>query len=476
MKIRKSLILGLTVLYVIMTIGVIPNIAAEKVQTDLINEGFENDIPTEWTNTGWVLDWYGAPHEGSHWISTLSDGATLSIPDIEFGDNTELSFWYAVEDSNFPMKLEVSINDVIVWSETLSNTNYQNAVINLSSYVGIYDISFISKTSALYVIMLDDILLTSYVEEGSIDDNGDSGGNGGGGGTPPPPETNELPVADLSNGEPYGGLTGIAILFDGSLSSDADGTITDWHWDFGDDEIGTGETASHSYKEPGNYTVTLTVTDDKDEQDTDQTFVIIEQGNHYPTTPSLKGETTVDRGVSYTYVVLSSDLDNDAICYVVDWGDVTADTTECGLNNTEVNISHIWDSAGIFVLSVYAKDDSEAASDSIEQTVFVDVTIQSIHNPIQGYFVKYADDQYYSTFYNTQTTKETDLQRIDDTYLIDVEGDGVWDYQYSEKTGISLYEAQKDGDKERTDTPGFELLILFVGVFLIIGWKKKKTF
>jgi hypothetical protein len=57
---------------------------------------------------------------------------------------------------------------------------------------------------------------------------------------------------------------GSASSFDGSASSDPDGTVARYDWDFGD---GTGAqnggpNPTHTYTTPGSYTVTLTVTDD----------------------------------------------------------------------------------------------------------------------------------------------------------------------------------------------------------------------
>jgi hypothetical protein len=74
----------------------------------------------------------------------------------------------------------------------------------------------------------------------------------GGGNTPP--------TADA--GGPYTGTAGSPVTFDGSGSSDSDGTIEAYDWDFGDGNTGSGVSPSHAYAAAGSYTVTLTVTDD----------------------------------------------------------------------------------------------------------------------------------------------------------------------------------------------------------------------
>jgi len=80
---------------------------------------------------------------------------------------------------------------------------------------------------------------------------------GGGGGTPP----NIVPVASAT-ATPTGGSAPLTVSFDGTASADADGTIINYSWDFGDGTSGTGVTTSHVYA-TGTYTAQLLVTDNE---------------------------------------------------------------------------------------------------------------------------------------------------------------------------------------------------------------------
>ena len=73
---------------------------------------------------------------------------------------------------------------------------------------------------------------------------------------------NNAPTARFTMTPSYGN-TPLVVSFDASLSSDTDGTIASYGWDFGDDTTGSGKTISHTFTAltTTNYTVTLTVTD-----------------------------------------------------------------------------------------------------------------------------------------------------------------------------------------------------------------------
>ncbi len=76
-------------------------------------------------------------------------------------------------------------------------------------------------------------------------------------------QANNPPVAQ-ANG-PYNAMLGKGQAFvtlDAAGSSDSDGTIIKYEWDFGDGSaVGTGQSVTHGYTSTGTYTVTLTVTD-----------------------------------------------------------------------------------------------------------------------------------------------------------------------------------------------------------------------
>ncbi len=73
---------------------------------------------------------------------------------------------------------------------------------------------------------------------------------------------NQSPVA-RATATPSSGTAPLAVSFNGSTSSDPDGSIASWAWTFGDGGTGSGATVSHTFAAAGGYTAQLTVTDNQ---------------------------------------------------------------------------------------------------------------------------------------------------------------------------------------------------------------------
>jgi PKD repeat protein len=72
---------------------------------------------------------------------------------------------------------------------------------------------------------------------------------------PDPAGNNANPTADFTSK-----CTDLSCSFT-DLSSDADGTVSTFNWEFGDGEVSTSESPSHGFAAGGDYSVKLTVTD-----------------------------------------------------------------------------------------------------------------------------------------------------------------------------------------------------------------------
>jgi len=76
---------------------------------------------------------------------------------------------------------------------------------------------------------------------------------------------------------PLAPIVNQAITFNASNSTDSDGDVTNYEWNFGDGNTGTGKITTHSYSLAGGYLVNLTVTDD--DNATSTTSIVV---NVYP--------------------------------------------------------------------------------------------------------------------------------------------------------------------------------------------------
>jgi PKD repeat protein len=78
------------------------------------------------------------------------------------------------------------------------------------------------------------------------------------------PIGNQSPTPSFT-ANPVSGFVPLTVDFDGSASTDPDGSIVSYEWDFDSDNVmdATGVATSYTYNTPGSYTASLTVTDDQ---------------------------------------------------------------------------------------------------------------------------------------------------------------------------------------------------------------------
>ncbi|MBU0595552.1 PKD domain-containing protein, partial [Candidatus Bipolaricaulota bacterium] len=191
------------------------------------------------------------------------------------------------------------------------------------------------------------------------------------------PEPQQPPIADYSY-QPAAPGPGILITFDGSLSTDPDGLIVNYTWDFaGDIQTPSGiPHAQYAFVEEGNYSVSLMVLDDSGSSDTVTYLIAIGEEvpdlppppttfqppvadySYMPGTP-LAGEIVMFNGT------LSFDFDGVIASYAWDFNG------DGGIDSTDAIAEHIFPSPGLYNVSLRVTDNS-AISDTITYPITIE--------------------------------------------------------------------------------------------------------
>jgi MYXO-CTERM domain-containing protein len=173
---------------------------------------------------------------------------------------------------------------------------------------------------------------------------------------------NDPPVAEV--GPARSAVVAEVVSFDGSASSDSDGTIAAYAWDFGDGSTATGATAAHAFAAAGSYFVRLTVTDDDGATGEDYALVSIGGGGaNTPPTAEAGADRSGETGASVAFDGSgSSDADGALIAYLWDYGDGSS-----GVGRTA---SHIYAAGGTYTATLTVIDNGGAsATDTTSVTV-----------------------------------------------------------------------------------------------------------
>jgi len=160
-----------------------------------------------------------------------------------------------------------------------------------------------------------------------------------------------------------------AALLDASKTSDADGEILSYHWDFGDGARGEGKVVDYAWTKAGNYTVTLTVVDDSGTTSARQFISMPIRIDAAPV-----ADTGPDQNVTASVVSFdgsrSADADGDVTEWIWDFGD--------GATALGQTVSHAYLRPGTYEVSLMVRDDSTAPLNTDRDTMLVTINAAPI--------------------------------------------------------------------------------------------------
>ncbi|WP_431711840.1 PKD domain-containing protein [Glutamicibacter uratoxydans] len=218
--------------------------------------------------------------------------------------------------------------------------------------------SWSGPSRAWFIGALDEFAIYGYpMDEATIAEHYTLGSN--------EPPANQLPVAEFSLQ-----ANGLQIGVDASASSDPDGSITSYSWDFGDGNTANGIFLNHTYEQDGEYQVSLTVTDNRGDTATVTQEVTVEQ------LPNQLPEAAIGLTGAGLQVALdasgSTDTDGAIASYEWDLGD---GTTQSG-----ASIEHEYAEAGTYTITLTVTDDRNGSHSAtvdyeaaeVQPLVFID--------------------------------------------------------------------------------------------------------
>ncbi|EGV31925.1 PKD domain containing protein [Thiorhodococcus drewsii AZ1] len=171
---------------------------------------------------------------------------------------------------------------------------------------------------------------------------------------------NDPPLAAASG--PDRGAVGQTLVFDASASSDPDGALVEYRWDFGDGGTASGVNVEHAYAAPGRYSVRLDIRDDSGTGSATASTAFEVVVNAPPLADAGEDVWVTASEVRFD-ASGSSDADGHIIAYDWDFGDGTQ-----GVGPTPV---HVYAVAGTYAVRLTVTDDSGTPSASSQDSMQV---------------------------------------------------------------------------------------------------------
>lgn len=173
---------------------------------------------------------------------------------------------------------------------------------------------------------------------------------------------NEPPQAVARGAGTY--ATGAVVAFDGALSSDADGAIVTFAWDFGDGVTAEGASVEHIYNAGGTFEAVLTVTDDDGATDDASVTVTVVDNDAPLAVIAAPAAGALAESLHFDGSG-SSDPDGQVVAFTWDFGD--------GTGGTGPSLDKVFEQSGVFTVRLTVTDD-RGASGQAEHTVTISDT------------------------------------------------------------------------------------------------------
>lgn len=185
---------------------------------------------------------------------------------------------------------------------------------------------------------------------------------------------------------PTSGAKNTVFVFDATTSSDPDGTVKQYKWNFGDGKSGNGITAKHQFAAAGKFDVTLTVTDNDGGSAAATKSVTVAEGQapvaKFTVTPSSGGV-----GTKFSFDASASTDDGQIVSYRFDFGDGSA--------ASGVAPTHAYTKDGLFHVVLTLKDNdnlSSALSKDLRVEKFDEgKNVADIQKLLERFFKRFAE-------------------------------------------------------------------------------------
>ena len=173
-------------------------------------------------------------------------------------------------------------------------------------------------------------------------------------------------------------VVGEEITFDASASTDSDGTIVSYQWEFGDGNGSNEAVATHAYSSPGSYTAIVIVTDDDgDTAGASGEITVTGVANQPPIAVINVSASSADVNEALTFdASQSTDSDGSILSYLWNFGD--------GVENFNQIASHAYTAPGNYSVTLTVTDDNGATGQTSSQVEVSSSLVRLAVTPASG--------------------------------------------------------------------------------------------